>query len=319
MSEETPYPHLFSPFRLAGRPLRNRIVHAAMSTRFAVDQRVKRSADRLLCEPGARRRRHRRHRIDDDAVARRCAGKNQRPRRRRRGRPRALGGGCGGGGGVAARPGAGCRPRLVSGRAQRRRDRRLGSARRHQLDGAARAHHRRGGARDRGIRRLRPHPAQCGFRRCGDIRRPLPHLPPVPRQPIEPPQRSLRRRPRRPRHVADRDDGRDPRRLRPRLHHRREAAGGGWPARRHRSGGGGRDHPPGRHAGADRLCHLVLGHAGADALLAPARSPTVRARLMSRRSPRLPPPRRVSRSARSGLSPIRTRASASYAMDLPIS
>ncbi|HZM43758.1 MAG TPA: NAD(P)-binding protein [Burkholderiales bacterium] len=39
------YPSLFSPFTLAGRPLRNRIVHAAMNTHMAHDTRV---TDRLI-------------------------------------------------------------------------------------------------------------------------------------------------------------------------------------------------------------------------------------------------------------------------------
>ena len=37
---EAPYPHLFSPFRLAGKPLRNRIVHAAMSLHMCENGRV---------------------------------------------------------------------------------------------------------------------------------------------------------------------------------------------------------------------------------------------------------------------------------------
>jgi 2,4-dienoyl-CoA reductase-like NADH-dependent reductase (Old Yellow Enzyme family) len=36
----TPYPALFSPFKLAGRPLKNRIVHASMNTHMADDTRV---------------------------------------------------------------------------------------------------------------------------------------------------------------------------------------------------------------------------------------------------------------------------------------
>ena len=37
---EQPYPQLFTPFELAGRRLRNRIVHASISLRYAVDQGV---------------------------------------------------------------------------------------------------------------------------------------------------------------------------------------------------------------------------------------------------------------------------------------
>lgn len=39
------YPHLFSPIKLAGKSLRNRIVHGSMTTRFASDSRV---SDRLV-------------------------------------------------------------------------------------------------------------------------------------------------------------------------------------------------------------------------------------------------------------------------------
>ncbi len=42
---ETAYPHLFSPFELAGFRLRNRIVHASMSTRYVTGGRV---TDRLI-------------------------------------------------------------------------------------------------------------------------------------------------------------------------------------------------------------------------------------------------------------------------------
>lgn len=41
----TAYPHLFSPVRIGTRTLRNRIVHASMSTHYAVGQRV---TDRLI-------------------------------------------------------------------------------------------------------------------------------------------------------------------------------------------------------------------------------------------------------------------------------
>ena len=37
---ETAYPHLFSPFKLAGFELRNRIVHASMSTRYVTAGKV---------------------------------------------------------------------------------------------------------------------------------------------------------------------------------------------------------------------------------------------------------------------------------------
>src|SRR5512146_961279 len=40
MNETTPYPSLFAPFTLAGKRLRNRIVHAAMNTHMAHDTRV---------------------------------------------------------------------------------------------------------------------------------------------------------------------------------------------------------------------------------------------------------------------------------------
>lgn len=40
MSATTPYPSLFAPFTLAGRPLKNRIVHAAMNTHMADNTRV---------------------------------------------------------------------------------------------------------------------------------------------------------------------------------------------------------------------------------------------------------------------------------------
>ncbi len=40
MSKATPYPALFTPFTLAGRPLRNRIVHASMNTHMAENTRV---------------------------------------------------------------------------------------------------------------------------------------------------------------------------------------------------------------------------------------------------------------------------------------
>lgn len=40
MSDRPAYPHLFSPFTLAGRPLRNRIVHAAMSLHMGENGRV---------------------------------------------------------------------------------------------------------------------------------------------------------------------------------------------------------------------------------------------------------------------------------------
>ena len=45
MDKTTPYPSLFAPFTLAGRPLRNRIVHASMNTHMAQDTRV---TDRLI-------------------------------------------------------------------------------------------------------------------------------------------------------------------------------------------------------------------------------------------------------------------------------
>lgn len=41
----TAYPHLFSPVRVGGRELRNRIVHASTSTHYCVDGRV---TDRLI-------------------------------------------------------------------------------------------------------------------------------------------------------------------------------------------------------------------------------------------------------------------------------
>lgn len=44
-SDASPYPHLFSPLRLGGFRLKNRIVHAAMSTRFAAQGRI---TDRLI-------------------------------------------------------------------------------------------------------------------------------------------------------------------------------------------------------------------------------------------------------------------------------
>ena len=40
MDKATPYPSLFAPFTLAGRRLRNRIVHASMNTHFAENTRV---------------------------------------------------------------------------------------------------------------------------------------------------------------------------------------------------------------------------------------------------------------------------------------
>ncbi len=40
MSADTPYPSLFQPFTLAGRPLKNRIVHAAMNTHMADNTKV---------------------------------------------------------------------------------------------------------------------------------------------------------------------------------------------------------------------------------------------------------------------------------------
>lgn len=40
MSDETAYPHLFSPLTLAGHRLKNRIVHASMSTRYVVEGAV---------------------------------------------------------------------------------------------------------------------------------------------------------------------------------------------------------------------------------------------------------------------------------------
>ena len=40
MNEPTPYPALLSPFTLAGKPLRNRVVHASMTTRMAENTRV---------------------------------------------------------------------------------------------------------------------------------------------------------------------------------------------------------------------------------------------------------------------------------------
>lgn len=45
MDKATPYPSLFAPFRLASRPLRNRIVHAAMNTHMAENTRA---TDRLI-------------------------------------------------------------------------------------------------------------------------------------------------------------------------------------------------------------------------------------------------------------------------------
>ena len=45
MDKATPYPSLFAPFTLAGRPLRNRIVHASMNTHMAENTRV---TDRLI-------------------------------------------------------------------------------------------------------------------------------------------------------------------------------------------------------------------------------------------------------------------------------
>lgn len=41
----TPYPSLFAPFTLAGRPLRNRIVHASMNTHMAINTRA---TDKLI-------------------------------------------------------------------------------------------------------------------------------------------------------------------------------------------------------------------------------------------------------------------------------
>jgi len=40
MDKPTPYPSLFAPFTLAGKPLRNRIVHASMNTHMAENTRV---------------------------------------------------------------------------------------------------------------------------------------------------------------------------------------------------------------------------------------------------------------------------------------
>ena len=40
MDKATPYPSLFAPFTLAGKPLRNRIVHASMNTHMAENTRV---------------------------------------------------------------------------------------------------------------------------------------------------------------------------------------------------------------------------------------------------------------------------------------
>src|SRR6185503_3732853 len=39
-SMPTPYPSLFAPFTLAGKSLRNRVVHASMTTHMAHDRRV---------------------------------------------------------------------------------------------------------------------------------------------------------------------------------------------------------------------------------------------------------------------------------------
>lgn len=47
------YPHLFAPFELAGRRLRNRIVHASISLRYAVGQGV---SDRLIAYHAQRAR-----------------------------------------------------------------------------------------------------------------------------------------------------------------------------------------------------------------------------------------------------------------------
>ena len=44
-AESSPYPHLFSRFRVGRTELKNRIVHAAMSTRFQVQGQV---SDRLI-------------------------------------------------------------------------------------------------------------------------------------------------------------------------------------------------------------------------------------------------------------------------------
>src|SRR5579862_5820114 len=45
MDSTTPYPALLAPFALAGKRLKNRVVHASMTTRFGVDRRV---TDRLI-------------------------------------------------------------------------------------------------------------------------------------------------------------------------------------------------------------------------------------------------------------------------------
>src|SRR4051812_36695521 len=49
----TPYPHLFTPFRLAGKTLRNRVVHPAITTRLTQNSAV---TDRLIQHCVARAR-----------------------------------------------------------------------------------------------------------------------------------------------------------------------------------------------------------------------------------------------------------------------
>src|SRR3982074_3838082 len=53
MENTTPYPSLFAPFKLAGKRLRNRIVHAAMNTHMAHETRV---TDQLIRYHAARAR-----------------------------------------------------------------------------------------------------------------------------------------------------------------------------------------------------------------------------------------------------------------------
>ena len=219
MEDSQPYPHLFAPFELAGRRLKNRVAHLAIFTMMSPGGQV---TDKHIqyCLNRARGDDHRRAREHGTAPA--CPLQGQRTRRRRPGQPEALGRGGRGRRLPPAGTGAGFRSWTPHRRAEHGRRGRRAFARRYQLVDAPCADAIRDQDDDRGLcRGITTAPEMRLFRR-GDLRRPRTHLPSVHVTLVKQPRRRIRRRLRGTDAPCGRDRRRDSRGLRIGLHHRRE-------------------------------------------------------------------------------------------------
>ena len=198
MQEHPAYPHLLAPMTMAGKRLRNRVVHASMTTRMGIDTRV---TDRLIqyyanraaggaalmiTEPLSMARHQDvtyKVRAYDDANL-----EGLEAHGRRGGVPRL----------PSARTGAGPRPRAPHARPSRRSDRAHDAAGRPELGRAASARSGRDSQHGRGVRGIVRAPAALRVQRRRDLLRSRPPVSSVPVAVVQSARRRIRRRPRGP-------------------------------------------------------------------------------------------------------------------------